>query len=106
MVALLAARSKRKSGEHRNLEYRKLAIADSGVVLTDTDIIEEQEDSTPESAIEVDGSRGVQAHKSIVGPDEILPGDIVPTAPCPELSGTKAFLMWLPAIFDVSFLTG
>ena len=45
----------------------------------------------------------VAAHKAVVGPDELVPGEIEPVEDKNEqLEGTKTLLMWLPALFDVS----
>lgn len=89
-------------------DYRKLAMVDdSGVVLNDTEITirtaedyeeeEEQEDDSSD-----DDGTGVKARKSVVGPDEIVPGQEAAIAKAEKLAGAKLMLMWLPALFDVS----
>lgn len=46
---------------------------------------------------------GVHAHKAVVGPDELLPGEQEPMPKNGEkMVGFTQALMWLPAIFDVS----
>lgn len=48
---------------------------------------------------------GVHAHKAVVGPDELLPGEQEPVPKNGEkMVGFTQALMWLPAIFDVSHL--
>lgn len=93
--------------------YRKLAMVDdSGVVLNDTEITirgadeyehEEEEEDQDESSD--DDGTGVKAHKSVVGPDEIVPGQEEAIAKAEKLAGAKTMLMWLPALFDVSYIS-
>ena len=104
---------------HKNLKkkrkppgvYRKLAMVDdSGVVLNDTEITirgaddydNEEGDEQDEASDDYDDGTGVKAHKSVVGPDEIVPGEEEAVAKAEKLAGAKTMLMWLPALFDVS----
>lgn len=46
---------------------------------------------------------GVHAVKAVVGPDELLPGEVEdPPKNGEKMVGFTQALMWLPAIFDVS----
>jgi hypothetical protein len=48
---------------------------------------------------------GIAAHKAVVGPDELVPGEQEPVPlEAEKLKGTKTLLMWLPAIFDVRWM--
>ena len=54
------------------------------------------------SASNEETQTGIAAHKAVVGPDELVPGEETPEPKEAEkLKGTKTLLMWLPAIFDV-----
>ena len=84
--------------------YTRLPAEDSGVVIQNNESYLAI-DTADESHITLRGTEPhppVLAHKSVVGPDELVPGAELPVEKqSEELSGTKALLMWLPAIFDV-----
>ena len=86
----------------RKIKYKKLAVlVDSGVVLSDPDVVGEEEGSEFEDD-SAGASTAIRSHKSIVGPDQLVPGEAELAPESPELKGFKALLMWLPAICDVS----
>jgi hypothetical protein len=95
--------------------YSKLPmVADSGVVLnTESSITlrtvageDDEDDEYTSGGVyqeEDDDDVGVHAHKAVVGPDELLPGEEAPPPKNGEkMVGFTQALMWLPAIFDVS----
>lgn len=108
LVALYAIRyarrqSFRKSGGNK---YSKLATVDDSGVVLDYGVQEEQDEQDQaevEQQHEQDDGVGVHAHKGVVGPDELVPGEAEDVQPlAQQLSGVKALLMWMPAMFDVS----
>lgn len=115
--------ARRKSLHNSKHKYAKIPtiVDDSGVVLnTESSITmrtvvddgdeEEQASEYVDEDMRRNGGRadevieGVHAHKAVVGPDELLPGDQEPMPKNGEkMVGFTQALMWLPAIFDVSF---
>lgn len=115
LVVFLALRTRRRLAQRRAQrkrgQYTKLPpIDDSGVVLNNESAItmrtvaddSEDEDGDFGHAQTEGGSSSIAAHKAVVGPDELLPGETEPQPKEAEvLAGSRTLLMWLPAIFDV-----
>lgn len=108
--ALLAMRSKKRiqraSRSYKAKKYARLPIDDSGVVINPSEItLRSVDDDAPGDLPDhLDDGMGVHAHKSVVGPDELVPGIEEPVAQAQSLSGARNLLMWLPAIFDVRLI--
>lgn len=91
-------------------KYSKLPVDDSGVVInaseyTLRDVDGQEFNGSQYSRTDASDydDQGIHAHKAVVGPDELVPGEVEPVeVQSPKLQGTKTLLMWLPAIFDVS----